>query len=386
MNTAFFSIDGLTAATRVLAVLAFAAALIALPLPAAADTPTVTGISIASDPGTDGYYKAGDIITIQVSFSKPVNITGGSGNCVNLAYKLDSRTSTSDNSASLCETNKTGFISYTFQVTVSDGDSDTDGISIPANPLSLSGDATIKDADGDDASLVHGGLAAQSGHKVDGVKPGIGFATVAPAAYTNYPIILTDSGSKVAKYAVIKVPGTATDATGCDDPSGDGFSRKLVSVAAPSYYAFSPTASSYYAPSWLYDADGGKKLCVYVADAAGNQASSLNATPIRPSSAAKPTGLVATAGDKLVRLTWESPNDRGIIKYQYQKKTSGDFGSTWTDFSSSSTTLVHTITGLDNDTPYTFRLRAVGRRGEGQPSDEVRRPRRRPRRRRRSSP
>ena len=364
MNTAFFSIDGLTAATRVLAVLAFAAALIALPLPAAADTPTVTDISITSDPGTDGYYKAGDTITIRVSFSKPVNIAGG---CVTLAYKLDSRTSTSDNSASLCEA-KTDV----FRVTVSDGDSDTDGISIPANPLSLSGGATIRDADGNDASLAHGGLAAQSGHKVDGVKPGIGFATVEPAAYTNYPIILTDSGSKVAKYAVIKVPGTATDATGCDDPSGDGFSRKLVSVAAPSYYAFSPTASSYYVPSWLYDADGGKKLCVYVADAAGNQASSLNATPIRPSSAAKPIGLVATAGDKLVRLTWESPNDRGIIKYQYQlKTTSGEFDSTWTDFSSSSTTLVHTITGLDNDTEYTFRLRAVGRRGIGPPSDAV---------------
>ena len=369
MNTAFVSIDGLTAATRVLAVLAFVAALIALPLPAAADTPTVTGISITSDPGTDGYYKADDVITIQVSFSKAVNITGGSGNCVNLAYKLDSRTS--NKSASVCET-ITNVTSHTFRVTVSDGDSDTDGISIPANPLSLSGDATIKDADGDDASLAHGGLAAQSGHKVDGVKPGIGFATVEPAAYTNYPIILTDSGSKVAKYAVIKVPGAATDATGCDDPSGDGFSRKLVSVAAPSYYAFSPTASSYYAPSWLYDADGGKKLCVYVADAAGNQASSLNATPILPSSAAKPTGLVATAGDKLVRLTWKSPNDRGIIKYQYQQKTSGEFDdSTWTDFPSDGTTIVHTITGLNNDTAYTFRLRAVGRRGNGPPSGEV---------------
>ena len=55
-----------------------------------------------------------------------------------------------------------------FAYKVADGESDTDGMGIEAG--SLSG-GTIRDEARNNAELDHDGLAADSGHKVDAVKP-----------------------------------------------------------------------------------------------------------------------------------------------------------------------------------------------------------------------
>ena len=52
------------------------------------------------------------------------------------------------------------------------GSSDTDGIAIGSNKLSLNG-GSIKDAADNDATLSHSALEAQSNHKVDGIRPTI---------------------------------------------------------------------------------------------------------------------------------------------------------------------------------------------------------------------
>ncbi len=58
-----------------------------------------------------------------------------------------------------------------FSYRVADGDGDTDGVGIESNSLSLNG-GTIKDAtDDSDALLNHRAVAADAGHKVDGVRP-----------------------------------------------------------------------------------------------------------------------------------------------------------------------------------------------------------------------
>ena len=54
-----------------------------------------------------------------------------------------------------------------FSYVVQASDRDDDGISIPANALTLNG-GSIKDADGNDADLSHGAVPDDSGHKVDG--------------------------------------------------------------------------------------------------------------------------------------------------------------------------------------------------------------------------
>ena len=76
---------------------------------------------------------------------------------------------------------------------------------------------------------------------------------------------------------------------------------------------------------------------------------------------AAPTGLVAVTGDRQVRLGWSYPGDSSSITgFQYQQKTGGDFGDDWTDITGSTAgTTSHIVTGLTNETEYTFAVRAV---------------------------
>ena len=75
----------------------------------------------------------------------------------------------------------------------------------------------------------------------------------------------------------------------------------------------------------------------------------------------RPTELTAVAGDEQVELSWRySGGQTSTTGFQYQQKTEGDFGDDWTDVTGSTwTTTSHIVTGLTNDIPYTFRVRAV---------------------------
>ena len=140
------------------------------PLSAEDDTtsPTTSSVAITSDTGDDdayldddGVYGIGDRIEITVTFSENVTVTGSpqleltfGSSAKNAAYK-----STTDSKV-------------VFSYTVAVGDSDTDGISIGANKLSLNG-GSIKGGADNDADLSHSAMSVQSGHKVDGIKPTI---------------------------------------------------------------------------------------------------------------------------------------------------------------------------------------------------------------------
>ena len=75
----------------------------------------------------------------------------------------------------------------------------------------------------------------------------------------------------------------------------------------------------------------------------------------------RPTALTAVAGDEQVQLSWRySGSQTSTTGFQYQQKTGGDFGDDWTDIIGSTwATRSHIVTGLTNDIPYTFRVRAV---------------------------
>ena len=91
-------------------------------------------------------------------------------------------------------------------------------------------------------------------------------------------------------------------------------------------------------------------------------AATLNATPVIPAL----SRLRATPGYGRVTLSWRDPNDSRIKKYQF----SSDGGSSYTSVAFDSTDLIpyvennlnrmkYTITGLTNDTLYTFKVRTA---------------------------
>ena len=80
-----------------------------------------------------------------------------------------------------------------------------------------------------------------------------------------------------------------------------------------------------------------------------------------------PTNLLLERGDGQVTLTWEAPEDDGgseITDYEYRINGQGS----WISIGSTDTT--YTVSGLDNDTVYTFEVRAVNRTGRSQPSSD----------------
>ena len=118
--------------------------------------PTISSISITSDPGDDDTYVEDDSIEVTVSFDEWVVVTG----TPQLELDFDGTAKTADYSSA----NRAAVV---FSYAVAADDADTDGIAISANKLSLNGGA-IKDGANNDATLTHDAVAADSGHKVEG--------------------------------------------------------------------------------------------------------------------------------------------------------------------------------------------------------------------------
>lgn len=106
---------------------------------------------------------------------------------------------------------------------------------------------------------------------------------------------------------------------------------------------------------------------VYAVNAIGTSTVS-NIPSVTPSSGASApdaiTGLSAVTGDTQVTLSWPTPNDNGAAITNYNiYQDSVDIG----DFANSP----QTITGLTNDTQYSFEVRAVNSEGEANASNIV---------------
>ncbi len=85
---------------------------------------------------------------------------------------------------------------------------------------------------------------------------------------------------------------------------------------------------------------------------------------------AAPTNFMARpAGDAKVALSWDAPaSDSGVMRHEYQFKTDGSYGN-WVQIANSevggANQASFTASGLTNEVPHTFQLRAVSADGAG---------------------
>ena len=121
--------------------------------------PAVTAVAVTSAPQNRilPTYRAGERIEVSVTFSAPVTVTGTP--TIGLEVGLETR-----QAAYLTSTVPNVLL---FSYPVASGDTDEDGIAVPANGIRLAG-GTIVDAQGGAAGLGHAALAADAAHKVDG--------------------------------------------------------------------------------------------------------------------------------------------------------------------------------------------------------------------------
>ena len=119
--------------------------------------PTVSGVAITSDPGGDLTYQGGDPIEFTATFDESVTVTG----TPRLPFTLGSATRNADHVSG------SGSQKQLFRYTVTSTESDTDGIAVAANALTLNG-GTIRSSASVDADLSHTALTADANHKVAG--------------------------------------------------------------------------------------------------------------------------------------------------------------------------------------------------------------------------
>lgn len=127
--------------------------------------PTIPSISIESQPGNGVAYAAGGTITVAVTFSETITITGDP--CLELDIGGVTRQAglQSDAPRSALAQDRDFGDRLVFQYQVAEGDTDSDGIGISANSLKLNGNG-IYDSTGNAAELSHNTVAASSDQKV----------------------------------------------------------------------------------------------------------------------------------------------------------------------------------------------------------------------------
>ena len=127
----------------------------------ASTAPTITMIEFTSSPASGDTYTRGERIDIKVEFDGSVEISNP--HLLRLALRVGSVTE------QVPRVSSTSTRSLQFFYTVKQSDLDADGISVPANPLSLNGAAITVPGDPDTAiTLTHAGIADDATRKVDG--------------------------------------------------------------------------------------------------------------------------------------------------------------------------------------------------------------------------
>ena len=116
--------------------------------------PGASTVEFTSDPGDDDTYGEGDSIEVTVTFTEDMTVTGAP------RLELDF-----DGTAKTAEYKSVSGKAVVFSYTVTGGDTDTDGIAIGENKLTLNG-GTIQDAAKNNAVLTHTAMTADAGHKV----------------------------------------------------------------------------------------------------------------------------------------------------------------------------------------------------------------------------
>ena len=131
--------------TKLVPLLAIMALLMGLVSVAQAQA-TVSSVSITSSPGMDNTYATGDTITVSLTFSEAVTVTGAPYVVVDIGGQPRNFKYSGDGSTAAAQP---------FSYTVLVGDKDADGVSLLVNSLTLNSGTIQATDDSTNATLTH---------------------------------------------------------------------------------------------------------------------------------------------------------------------------------------------------------------------------------------
>ena len=306
----------------------------------------VESITMRRNDGQDGHpYGVGDEMVFVVKFSQ--NVACVSNASLKVRFNLGSATKEAGSYTGA------GTDTRWYRYTVQEDDVDSDGIEIPAGPTALP-DTYYQSASNNCSNpFDESGIQAQGpfpNRKVDGVYPSLDSAAVSGAelVLTWNETLRDDSVPAVGDFAVT-VAGSSRN-VGSVAVAGSAVTLTLASAV---------TAGQTVTVSYTKGTNPLKDL-------ASNDAPGLTDEAVRNSrtAPAAPTNFSASAGNGSVTLVWDAPaSDADITRHEYRHKTGASYPANWTRIPNSAPGGANAsrfrVTGLSNDTAYTFQVRAV---------------------------
>ena len=130
--------------------------------------PAATGVALASDPGDDATYAAGDTVRVAVTFDEAVTVDTAEG-APRLKLDLGGKAGSGERWATYAS--GSGATTLEFVYTAVSGDISAVGVAVLADTLELDGGTIRSAATQAAAALGHPGLAPDAEHKVDADSP-----------------------------------------------------------------------------------------------------------------------------------------------------------------------------------------------------------------------
>ena len=231
-----------------------------------APPPSVSRLEVTSIPGDDATYGIGLPVEVTVHFSSNVDIAVAP----QLELDFDGSAKTAECSTNIHKEERTATTTCIYIVMVDDVDAD--GIAIGANKLTLpSGTITAMGSTTVHAVLDHAAVAAQSGHKVDGIRPTLSTTgAAAPRTSTDGTQVILTFSEPLATASILaeRFTVTADDVAVPLTPPGAVPSGTTVTLTLETALTSAQTVTvTYTDPSIVDDRD-------VIQDVTGNDAAS----------------------------------------------------------------------------------------------------------------
>ncbi|WP_156528463.1 Ig-like domain-containing protein, partial [Bradyrhizobium stylosanthis] len=298
--------------------------------------PTISSEVITGATGIqNSTLNAGDVVSVTVNFSENVTVTG----TPQLALNIGGTTV----QASYSSGSGTGALVFTY--TILAGQTDSNGISIDSNALSLNG-GTIKDAAGNNATITSVSVADNASFKVDTTAPSVPSISAVTDDATPVTGALTSGGSTNDTDLTVKVSLGSTGAVAGDTIqlyNGTGTASQLGS----SYTITSGDITAGFANVQTGTLSNGTTYTITarVTDAAGNQSAvSTNSFTVTEDTAAPNAPSITSAFDNVSPVLGTIANNGVTNDTTLTFGGTAEAGSTVTIYDTDGTTVLGTGT------------------------------------------